>query len=749
MVRLNVTRVGFLMGVSLLLAAIVYFFAANWDGLGRADKILLSAGLIVLFYGASFLFAKLKGMPQHFSFLSSLLLVAGCISFGASAALVNQVYHSHADTFEIFLVWSIPALLLALLTRYSPFYVLAYALVHLTLWQLFFPTSLSVVHTEEQLLGIGALFALLNALVLVAAHSRWLQSAVLRLLAFVGLQVALLAMTALFETSKYDILSNIASLAAIALSFFFYYRIRLNVTMLTFTGLAASAYAVIRYLELLDEHSSTEFYIGGLLFVAALLTANVFFFRFLNSIHSGEDEEDKETDAVREKDTDERKKGALSGKIVSSIVIIVGVLIGSASLIGLVLTLDLGGEPEYLLYAISLIMLLAAILLPKLNPAIRYTVLTVGFAAGLVSIAWIDSVLLSLLLMAIAVFGWLWLDGRAQHLFIYSLLNINAAILLFQLLDSLPHDSAYIVLTLAVLHTLVYTAQHWLQDSKRRQHLREAGLFYMLLFLLWLTFMEDIFPHSGIWFSLINFVVVTALAFHFINRNKGWEAGISLAFWFVYIGVKYYDLLWTLMHKSITLALLGALFLGVTYAYAYRTRAASVPADQPGYKPWSGSGIIWLLIVILLQLGYLAWFTASSESLLAHGKQIKLQIEPLDPRSMLQGDYVRLNYSISTPPDKVREELERPRSTARVQVVVRPGIEADAYVFDRLHRGEPLADGEVVLNGRVSGWQTVYYGIETWFVPEGTGRDTEQSAKYAYVRVSARGDAVLERLSES
>ena len=39
-----------------------------------------------------------------------------------------------------------------------------------------------------------------------------------------------------------------------------------------------------------------------------------------------------------------------------------------------------------------------------------------------------------------------------------------------------------------------------------------------------------------------------------------------------------------------------------------------------------------------------------SEYLLSHGKLIKLQLQPLDPRSLIQGDYVRLRYLISEPP---------------------------------------------------------------------------------------------------
>ncbi len=60
------------------------------------------------------------------------------------------------------------------------------------------------------------------------------------------------------------------------------------------------------------------------------------------------------------------------------------------------------------------------------------------------------------------------------------------------------------------------------------------------------------------------------------------------------------------------------------------------------------------------------------------------------------------------------------------------------YVFDRLYKsGEALTDKEIIINGSSSGWQSIYYGIETYFVPEGTGTETEQNARFAYVKVGA------------
>ena len=98
---------------------------------------------------------------------------------------------------------------------------------------------------------------------------------------------------------------------------------------------------------------------------------------------------------------------------------------------------------------------------------------------------------------------------------------------------------------------------------------------------------------------------------------------------------------------------------------------------------------------MILQFGFLGYQTVKSESLLTNGASIKLEIEPLDPRSLLQGDYVRLNYSISTPPESIADELEFLHSQKRVKVVLAPDSRG-VHVFDRFYKkGEELAEGGV------------------------------------------------------
>lgn len=53
----------------------------------------------------------------------------------------------------------------------------------------------------------------------------------------------------------------------------------------------------------------------------------------------------------------------------------------------------------------------------------------------------------------------------------------------------------------------------------------------------------------------------------------------------------------------------------------------------------------------------------------------------------------------------------------------------------------------MLLNGTLYG-NTIIYGIESYFIPEGVGMNWQERARFAYVRVSEEGDALLEDIRE-
>jgi uncharacterized membrane-anchored protein len=148
---------------------------------------------------------------------------------------------------------------------------------------------------------------------------------------------------------------------------------------------------------------------------------------------------------------------------------------------------------------------------------------------------------------------------------------------------------------------------------------------------------------------------------------------------------------------------------------------------------------LWLAVaaVALGQALVLAAMIWDRTALLAHGREVVLDVIPVDPRSLFRGDYVILGYDISRfklPPGATPPEKNAP-------FYVTLGKTADGAWHAVAGGSEPPADvkpDEVVIRGRVeyvSGPPAnqpqeptvvgLHYGIESFFVPEGTGRELE------------------------
>jgi uncharacterized membrane-anchored protein len=170
-----------------------------------------------------------------------------------------------------------------------------------------------------------------------------------------------------------------------------------------------------------------------------------------------------------------------------------------------------------------------------------------------------------------------------------------------------------------------------------------------------------------------------------------------------------------------------------------------------------------LIVVAVVQSAALFKIVYDKDHLLKIGREITMPVQPLDPRDVFRGDYVTLGYDISTltkakAPTAKLDGLLR-GSTAFVTLTPQPaGGWSVSGVSEDFPAQVPASD--VVLKGRVkSAWAradgsektlNVRYGIETYFVPEGTGRDLESKVREhkieAIVAVGADGTAAIKGL---
>ncbi|HJW81280.1 MAG TPA: GDYXXLXY domain-containing protein [Acidiferrobacterales bacterium] len=149
-----------------------------------------------------------------------------------------------------------------------------------------------------------------------------------------------------------------------------------------------------------------------------------------------------------------------------------------------------------------------------------------------------------------------------------------------------------------------------------------------------------------------------------------------------------------------------------------------------------------IVVIIALQTAALLAMVGMKQFTLSTGMPIVLKTEPIDPRSLFRGDYVRLNYSISRLPiDKLAGDREFERGDTIYVLLRQQGEFWEAVSLH--HVSPPLAAGQIAIKGRVEfiNQRTiprpgtpaepgksidVKYGVENYFVPEGEGRALER-----------------------
>jgi uncharacterized membrane-anchored protein len=141
-----------------------------------------------------------------------------------------------------------------------------------------------------------------------------------------------------------------------------------------------------------------------------------------------------------------------------------------------------------------------------------------------------------------------------------------------------------------------------------------------------------------------------------------------------------------------------------------------------------------LFAVLLLTLALVNFQIVNKERTIRSGRVMLLELAPLDPRSLMQGDYMALRYKAAA----MIGENGLPRDGRLVVSLDENGV----ATFKRIHTpGQPLAPGEYLLRYRKRG-EGIRLGAESFFFQEGHAKYYSK-AKYGELRVAETGDSVL------
>ena len=143
------------------------------------------------------------------------------------------------------------------------------------------------------------------------------------------------------------------------------------------------------------------------------------------------------------------------------------------------------------------------------------------------------------------------------------------------------------------------------------------------------------------------------------------------------------------------------------------------------------------LIIVAAQVFLLLGLIGEKEYTLRTGTEVVLQTVPIDPRSLLQGDFAILDYEIASMP-------------TNSQVPVGDTIYVSLRKSDQVWVGwnynsrKPSDQDVIFIKGVVDRFEHLDFGIGTYFLPDGTGHLIERSRDVkVVVSVDARGKAVI------
>ena len=244
------------------------------------------------------------------------------------------------------------------------------------------------------------------------------------------------------------------------------------------------------------------------------------------------------------------------------------------------------------------------------------------------------------------------------------------------------------------------------------------------------------------WFLPVLGAVLLALAS--MATSQRWRLATAAAFaaaWIV--GSFYYQLHWTLANKAVVLVGLGAVLGGLTW-WARRAGQdthglglATVASHQQHAAAWMALGAVLTLVLANFSI----W---QKETLIARGERVFVELAPVDPRSLMQGDFMRLNYRVPTGAEPEPRQL---LTQQRPHVIAVRDARGVAQLLRVTWADAPLAAGEmrIELTPKDGRWILV---SDAWFFREGDARRWE-AAKYGEFRVAPDGKALLVGLADA
>lgn len=149
---------------------------------------------------------------------------------------------------------------------------------------------------------------------------------------------------------------------------------------------------------------------------------------------------------------------------------------------------------------------------------------------------------------------------------------------------------------------------------------------------------------------------------------------------------------------------------------------------------------------MLLVLGFFFFNIMKNERVLDSGETVLMELRPVDPRSLMQGDYMALRYSVGDSIFHTSSFVWNPDDNgsfnrAEKYCVVRLDKDRVGKFVRLTNDKDDVNDGEIILRyseGKSAWEHYIYFGADSYFFQEGTG-EKYASARYGMLKVVTKG----------
>jgi len=171
-----------------------------------------------------------------------------------------------------------------------------------------------------------------------------------------------------------------------------------------------------------------------------------------------------------------------------------------------------------------------------------------------------------------------------------------------------------------------------------------------------------------------------------------------------------------------------------------------------------------LIIIIVIQIALLSAMVLNSYAVILWGEKVLLKVEPVDPRSLFQGDYVRLGYSFSNLDlTKIQHDLDPQKIEYQDKIYLVLQEKGRTWEVVLATKDKAKINGQVYIEGKMlytspgdlseEQWKEIKekgleppantlhlkLPIEQYYLPEGKGLEIEEQIKegeiYAQVAI--------------